>query len=153
MSTLRLFNLLGIAPSLLWNSLLSKIVNTHDMNRTLFNQAQTTRHKVLTNKQVVKKFNLEWNWSNLPWWITLFCSLWCNLILRLTDLYKTLTKTICIRPLMGSTDQADPSCFYFRISWILMEQRCFYFFCPLRFLQPQTLTTSKSKYEKFGLKI
>ena len=39
------------------------------------------------------------------------------------------------RRLMGSTDQADPSCFYFRISWILMEQRWFYFFHPLHFLQ------------------
>ena len=36
---------------------------------------------------------------------------------------------------MGSTDQADPSCFYFRISWVLMERLCFYFFCPLDLLQ------------------
>ena len=28
---------------------------------------------------------------------------------------------------MVSTDQVDPSCFYFRISWILMEQCWFYF--------------------------
>ena len=34
-----------------------------------------------------------------------------------------------------STDQANPSCFYFRISWISMEQRCFYFFWPLGFLE------------------
>ena len=39
------------------------------------------------------------------------------------------------RCLMGSTDQADPSCFYFRISWILMQQLCFYFFLPLHFVQ------------------
>ena len=32
--------------------------------------------------------------------------------------------------LMVSTDQADPSCFYFSISWILMELRWFYFFVP-----------------------
>ena len=38
------------------------------------------------------------------------------------------------RPVL-STDQAIPSCFFFRISWILMEQRCFYFFCPLGFLE------------------
>ena len=31
---------------------------------------------------------------------------------------------------MGSTNQADPSCFYFRISWILMELPWFYFFVP-----------------------
>ena len=42
---------------------------------------------------------------------------------------------ICIRRLMGSTNQADPSCFYFRISWILMEWRWFYFFCPLHLVQ------------------
>ena len=34
-----------------------------------------------------------------------------------------------------STNQALPSCFYFRILWILMEQHCFYLFCPLGFLQ------------------
>ena len=39
------------------------------------------------------------------------------------------------RRLMGSTNQDDPSCFYFRISWILMERRCFYFFHPLHFVQ------------------
>ena len=38
---------------------------------------------------------------------------------------------IHITRLMGSTDQADPSCFYFKISWILMERRWFYFFNPL----------------------
>ena len=37
-------------------------------------------------------------------------------------------KFVYIRRLMVSTDQADPSCFYFRISWILMERRWFYFF-------------------------
>ena len=31
------------------------------------------------------------------------------------------------RRLLGSTNQADPSCFYFRISWILMERHWFYF--------------------------
>ena len=39
------------------------------------------------------------------------------------------------RRLMGSTDQADPSCFYFRISWILMEWSWFYFFRPLHLVQ------------------
>ena len=33
-----------------------------------------------------------------------------------------------IRCLMGSTNQADPSCFFFRISWILMEGH--FFFVP-----------------------
>ena len=35
---------------------------------------------------------------------------------------------VCIRCLMGSTDQADSNCFYFRISWMLMERHCFYCF-------------------------
>ena len=39
------------------------------------------------------------------------------------------------RCLMVSTNQADPGCFYFRISWILMERCWFYFFHPLHFLQ------------------
>ena len=60
------------------------------------------------------------------------------------------------RPVL-STDQGIPSCFYFRISWILLEQRCFYFFLSPRVSggpqKPQTLTASKSKYEKFGPKI
>ena len=34
------------------------------------------------------------------------------------------------RCLMVSINQADPSCFYFRISWTLMEGRWFYFFVP-----------------------
>ena len=45
------------------------------------------------------------------------------------------TFLINTRRLIGSTDQADPSCFYFRISWILMEQSWFYFLCPLGLLQ------------------
>ena len=39
------------------------------------------------------------------------------------------------RCLMVSTIQADPSCFYFRISRILMEQHWFYLFCPLHLVQ------------------
>ena len=59
------------------------------------------------------------------------------------------------RRLMGSIDQADPSSFYFRISWILME-RPWFFLSPWRVagpLKPQKLTTSKIKYEHFGPKI
>jgi hypothetical protein len=44
------------------------------------------------------------------------------------------TRYLYIRRLMGSTDQTDPSCFYFRISWILMERHWFYFF-PLHLVQ------------------
>ena len=44
------------------------------------------------------------------------------------------------RRLMGSTNQADPSCFYFRFSWILMEWCCFYFFV-LNFFQAYQLSS------------
>ena len=36
-----------------------------------------------------------------------------------------LTLSMLNRRPVPSTDQAIPSCFYFKISWILMEQRCF----------------------------
>ena len=53
-------------------------------------------------------------------------------------LYNGCSQKIWIysrRP-VPSTDQALPSCFYFRISWIIMEQRCsFCFFGPLGFLK------------------
>ena len=39
------------------------------------------------------------------------------------------------RCLMVSTNQSDPSCFYFRITWILNEGRWFYFFRPLHLVQ------------------
>ena len=54
---------------------------------------------------------------------------------------------------MGSTDQADPSCLYFRISWILIEHTLILFFLPPQLVagpqKPQTLTASKPKYENF----
>ena len=39
------------------------------------------------------------------------------------------------RCLMVYTNQADSLCFYFRISWILMERHWFYFFRPLHLVQ------------------
>ena len=45
------------------------------------------------------------------------------------------TYIVHTRCLMVSTDQADSRCFYFRISWILMERHSFYFFCPLHLVQ------------------
>ena len=81
--------------------------------------------------------------------IYLFCyvslKIFCTAIRRQEK--ESTDIRICLltrRPVL-STDQAIPSWFYFRISWILMKQRCFYFFCPLGFLQkPQTLTISKT---------
>ena len=45
------------------------------------------------------------------------------------------TAHACSSCLMVSTDQADSRSFYFRISWILMEWRWFYFFRPLHLVQ------------------
>ena len=68
----------------------------------------------------------------------------CQMFVRLFAYFNSLetnsegditTNMINTRCLMVSTNQADPSCFYFRISWILMERRWFYFFHPLHFLQ------------------
>ena len=58
---------------------------------------------------------------------------------------------------VGSTNQANPSCFYFRISWILIEWCCFYFFSLSWFSagpqKPQILTALKTKPENFEPKI
>ena len=75
-----------------------------------------------------------------------FIQFFCNLLtLTYFDLFHKITTKTCyksrraadlakhhdeFRRLMGSTDQADPSCIYFRISWILMERPWFYFFIP-----------------------
>ena len=48
---------------------------------------------------------------------------------------KTTQNILYIRRLMVSTNQADPGCFYFRISWILMERYWFYFLHPLHLMQ------------------
>jgi hypothetical protein len=47
-------------------------------------------------------------------------------------MYVELSKYIGIRRLMGSTDQADPSSFYFRIDGTALF---LFIFCPLGFLQ------------------
>ena len=60
---------------------------------------------------------------------------------KMKDLIKSRLQQLPIqyyiyfRCLMVSTNQADPSCFYFRISWILMEGCWFYFFRPLHLMQ------------------
>ena len=46
---------------------------------------------------------------------------------KATNIWKNPLFVLSLR-LMGSTDQADPNCFYFRISWILMDRPWFYFF-------------------------
>ena len=67
-------------------------------------------------------------WLDIWWWK------W-SYVLLLSLLKINANKTIFTRCLMVSTHQADQSCFYFRISWILMERHWFYFFCPLHLVQ------------------
>jgi len=55
--------------------------------------------------------------------------------LNLNMNWHFITMYLLTRCLMLLTNQADPGCFCFRISWILMERRWFYFFRPLHFLQ------------------
>jgi hypothetical protein len=54
---------------------------------------------------------------------------------------KKLYRSINNRCPMVSTDQADLSCFYFRISWILMERCWFYFFVPSIYCRASEVTT------------
>ena len=65
-------------------------------------------------------------------------------------LYHSLYRVICqdkvsSRRLMGSTNQADPCLFCFRISWILIEQCCFYFF-----FVPSIFCRASEKLRKIG---
>ena len=81
--------------------------------------------------------------------LKLACTILANMkVWRLepNDLHwnETYASTLVnIRRLMGSTDQADPSCIYFRISWILKERPWFYFFCPLHLLRGLRSTNIK----------
>ena len=71
--------------------------------------------------------------------------------LILTAEISLILKYIHSRRPVPTTNQALPSCFYFRISRILMEQ--YFFLSPWVSAgpqKPQTLTASKTKYEKFG---
>ena len=59
-----------------------------------------------------------------------------NSSFRIKNSQEFLLKVILFtRCLMVSTDQVDPSCIYFRISWILMERCWFHFFRPLHLVQ------------------
>ena len=61
--------------------------------------------------------------------IRFFCNFWRYLPTYLCPMSYVLCNIyLCIRRPLGSTNQSNPSCFYFRISWILMEQCCFYYF-------------------------
>ena len=68
---------------------------------------------------------------------------WVNSLWQTPSCTCFLYSSLNIRRLMGSTNQADPSCIYFRISWILMERPWFYFFCPLHLLRGLRSTSIK----------
>ena len=53
------------------------------------------------------------------------------------------------RPFMGSTHQADPSCFYFRISWILAELWYFVLFLSPRFSAGPQIYKHKVSHKYF----
>ena len=81
-------------------------------------------------------------------------SFWC---FNVTLYLLICNQYICNRCLMVSTNQAYPSSFYFRISWILMKEHWFYFFSSPPFnagpQKPRTLTSSKNKNENSWPKI
>ena len=74
--------------------------------------------------QLARIFHLDWSLEichKLVSWFNKYVSIICHL--EFVTSWSLLS-----RCLMVSTNQADPGCFYFRISWILMERRWFYFF-------------------------
>ena len=92
---------------------------------------------------VFNKFSVSWYVPDNPctssffriiwgWWMRYKCIVKRRLTLKSQYI---LGHYVLIRCLMVSTDQADPSCFYFTISWILMERHWFYFFHPLHLVQ------------------
>ena len=92
---------------------------------------------------------IQWDYENAPseitsthlcqWWyliIIIYHNIqWWHRSFLFLEICNKLLMYICIRCLMVSTNQADPGWFYFRISWILMERRLFYFSHPHHFLQ------------------
>ena len=89
-------------------------------------------------------FGQIWDFSYRAW-LTNYVILTSNFSIRTsaffncssltTWIHKILDVLVSSRCLMVSTDLPDPSCFYFRISWILMEWRWFYFFRPHHLVQ------------------
>ena len=68
----------------------------------------------------------------IPLFLHILYNIWNRWVENYTTYLCLININVLIRCLMVSTDQADPHCFYFRISWILMEWLWFYFFfCPL----------------------
>ena len=68
------------------------------------------------------------NFFHAPWeWLTI--RKWTSFSKKNSFLVSRQVKWVGNRHFMGSTDQADPSCFYFRISWRLIEENCFYCYC------------------------
>ena len=85
-------------------------------------------HKILRNLHLTFDYSTLQMYKAILWWV-----------------YTLKDEKLWNRRPVLSTDQAIPCCFYFRISWILMEQRCFLFFCPLGFLSTPLRTSRISR--------
>ena len=67
------------------------------------------------------------HWSQLSKCLGLHRQHWENIFTR-SDFVQSSISYYLLDVLWGPNDQANPSCF-------CLERCCFYFFCPLRFLQ------------------
>jgi hypothetical protein len=102
-------------PILFWLGMNLAQTTKYNQNFTFF-KSQLFMTKICKWKLISKVSNNKKTTTKHYKWLKACLSLKNNLL----DLY------LYTRCLMGSTDQADPSCFYFRISWILMERPWFY---------------------------
>ena len=93
--------------TVIWKFQLEKLEELDMIYLLIFNFSASGRYFADDNRNVQQFFNNSSDWISA-------------LIRKRSYMYT--------RRLMGSTDQADPSCIYFRISWILMEWPWFYFF-------------------------
>ena len=71
----------------------------------------------------------------IPLFLHILYNIWNRWVENYTTYLCLININVLIRCLMVSTDQADPHCFYFRISWILMKRHWFCFFHPLHLMQ------------------
>ena len=89
--------------------------------RTNWTKFITSRHSILKKHSTRYVRNVVCDAFLYMWFVTAY----------------VIVLTVYSRCHMVSTDQADPSCFYLRISWILMERHWFYFFVPPLIAGPQ----------------
>ena len=87
--------------------------------------------RVLLQKEVKPIFSVNLAYTYISNNLNLKCAICTCRDILMASFFSLVYKYECPhsshnrRP-VPSTDKAIPSCFYFRISWILMEQRCFF---------------------------